>query len=175
MSFKSVSRNIYHWIVPFSVRKKIDYKRRKKWYKLSKIVENYYKGKENPPEIKESLSFLHNNHFNLNEIRFLYLSKITDKYIKKYATLPVHYDKTFDLPYIYHDGKPLYYPKDMDAIQIRGNYSMFLPEMDNKSPHLYCKNPHELQGRILFDCGVAEGLFPLTYIDAFEKKCSFRM
>ena len=46
-------------------------------------------------------------------------------------------------------------------------------EMDSQSPHLYCDNPDELRNRILFDCGVAEGLFPLTYIDYFKKVVLF--
>ena len=162
-------RKLYHKFIPFYIQEKIDFKRRAKWFKLSRVVEKYYKNKDNTPEIRESLSFLHKHHFNLNSTRLLYLSNITDYYLSQYSNIPVLYDHSIDLPYIYHNGKPLYYPQYMDATSIRTNYAQFLSEMDNRSPHLYCKNTSELKNRILFDCGVAEGLFPLTYVDIFEK------
>ena len=57
----------------------------------------------------------------------------------------------------------------MDEKQILKTYYQFLSEMDNDSPHLYTNNLNEIKDKVLFDCGVAEGLFPLTYVDQFKK------
>lgn len=170
MTKRGLIKKIYHKFVPYKIQAKIHFKERIKWYKLSLIVERDYSRKSVlTKEERECLSFLHKRHFNLTSTRLLYLSNITDDYISKYRDLPVQYDKTWGLPYIYHNGKPLYYPQGTDAISIRVSYAQFLSEMDNKSPHLYCEKAEELRNRILFDCGVAEGLFPLTYIDLFDK------
>ena len=160
---------LYHLVVPCRVRGKIDYQRRVKWYKLSRIVESFYKRKNCTSEEKESLAYLHKNRFRLDACRLLYLSNIVDYYRLSYGRISVFYDDKFNLPYIYHNGKRLYFPQGVGEKQIRNLYAQFMSEMDIASPHCYCNNPNELQNRVLFDCGVAEGLFPLTYVELFDK------
>lgn len=162
-------KKIYHAVVPEKLQEAIDYKRRKHWYTLSRIIEKYYRSHPFPKGAKESLSFLRKNHFNLDKYKLLYLSNIVEGYLKEYKNIAILIDKKMDLPYVLHDGKPLYFPRGSNDNTIRETYAQFLSEMDIESPHLYCKNPEELQNRVLFDCGVAEGLFPLTYIDYFNK------
>ena len=162
-------KNIYHAVVPLKIQKAVDYKRRNHWYSLSRIVEQYYRTHPFPKEAKESLLFLRKNHYNLDKNKLLYLSNIVDDYLKKYRDLPVFIDKKQNLPYILHNGRPLYFTRGTDENTIREMYAQFFSEMDKESPHLYCDNPDELHDRILFDCGVAEGLFPLTYVEYFKK------
>ena len=68
-----------------------------------------------------------------------------------------------------HENKRLYFPRMMPEKQILSTYYQFMSEMDNDFPHLYTSNINELKNKVLFDYGVAEGLFPLTFIDYFKK------
>lgn len=160
---------LYHFFVPRRIQSIIDYQRRIKWYKLSRIVESFYKRETCTLEEKKSLAYLHKNRFRLDACRLLYLSNIVDYYRLSYGRIPVFFDDKLNLPYIYHSGKRLYFPLGAGENHIRSLYAQFLSEMDTASPHCYCNNPNELQNRVLFDCGVAEGLFPLTYVELFEK------
>ena len=99
----------------------------------------------------------------------MYLSNIVNRYERKYKKTKVFYDETNNLHYLIHDKKRLYYPRKMAEKQILKTYYQFLSEMDNDSPHLYTNNLNEIKDKVLFDCGVAEGLFPLTYVDQFKK------
>ena len=166
--------NIYSKYFPsflISPMKKI--REYRKWYKMSKIVEEYYSDKDISIEEHNAIKYLKRNHNWLDEQRFLYLSNIVKRYNKKYNNIEVHYDNKIDLPYIYHNKKPLYYPKSFSPSQIKSMYCQFLSEMDSNSPHLYCRNTNELKDAILYDCGVAEGLFPLNYIDILSKVILF--
>ncbi len=162
-------RKIYHLFVPERIQVLIDYKRRMRLYKLSRIVEKYYANKKVSDEEKKALSFLHRHHFNIDAFQLMYLSDNIEKYFDQYKNIPIYLDPINKLPYIVHAGKRLYFPKIYSDKQIRLNYAQFLYEMDKESPHLYCNNPDELCSKVLFDCGVAEGLFPLTYIDYLDK------
>lgn len=166
---KTIIRRLYHLTVPIPIQKKINFKQRKKWYKLSQLVGHYYANHKVTKEEKKALSFLHRNRFNLNNYSLLYLSNIVKPYLKRFRNTSVFYDKTLSLPYILHEGKPLFFPHGYDDGTIRRTYAQFLSELDAESPHCYCNNPKELNNRVLFDCGVAEGLFPLTYIDYFKQ------
>lgn len=145
----------------------------RKWYKMSKIVEAYYSNKDISIEEHNAIKYLKRNHNWLDEQKFLYLSNIVKRYNKQYNNIVVHYDNKIGLPYIYHNKKPLYYPKSFSPSQIKSMYCQFLSEMDLESPHLYCRNTNELKDAILYDCGVAEGLFPLHYIDILSKAVLF--
>lgn len=164
-----IIRKIYHLLIPYCIQKEINYKKRMKWYKMARIVEKYYCKLPKTDEQKKVLSYLKKHHFSLDANKFMYLSDIVSLYEERYKSIPVLYNSNNNLPYIIHQNKPLFFPKDYPLEGIRMIYCQFLSEMDYNSPHVYCKNPEELNNRILLDCGVAEGLFPLTYIDRFAK------
>lgn len=162
--------NVYNKYIPKPIRNIIiTCRNQKKWYDKARIVEKYYRNVTLNKEQKKALRYLRRNHFFLNANKFLYLSNIVSKYEKKYKNIPVYYNKEKDLPYIIHQDKYLFFPKNYSTDLIQLIYCQFLSEMDKSSPHVYCINPDELNDRILFDCGVAEGLFPLTHIDKFKK------
>lgn len=172
----AIISKIYHFIIPQKLRKRIGYRRKiSLWqekyalYELSRVVEKYYKSKHVSPEVRTALIFLRNHHFNLDTFKLLYVSNVVDVYFNKYKNMAVYQNDILNLPYVLHNNKPLYFPREYNEITIRKCYAQFLYEMDKDSPHLYCLNPKELKGRILFDCGVAEGLFPLNYIDSFKE------
>lgn len=144
-----------------------------KWYRMARIVEKHYCKLPITDEQKKALSYLKIHHFSLDANKFMYLSDIVSLYEERYKNIPVLYNSNNNLPYIIHQNKPLFFPKDYSPEAIRKIYCQFLSEMDYSSPHVYCNNPEELNNRILFDCGVAEGMFPLTYIDRFSKLLLF--
>ena len=164
-----VISKLYHHVVPQKLRKKIGFRRKLSFYKISRIVEKYYQSKKLSQEERRALYFLRRHHFNLDWYKVLYLSDTIESYFNKYKDKLVCWNEALELPYVLHDEKRLYFPHDYDANTIREKYAQFLYEMDKESPHLYFDNPEELHSRVLFDCGVAEGLFPLTYIDSFKK------
>lgn len=162
--------NVYNRFIPKPIRDTIIfYRNQKKWYKLSKTVEDYYNSIPLNDEQKKALRYLRKHHFFLNANKFMYLSNIVSQYEKQYKKTPVLYHSDSHLPYILHQDKALFFPKNYDPEFIRLIYCQFLSEMDYSSPHVYCNNPEELYNRVLIDCGVAEGLFPLTHIDKFKK------
>ncbi len=142
---------------------------RKRIQKLSMTINGYYKHKELTKEEKKAIRFLKTNHFFLDANKLMYLSNIVNRYERKYKKTKVFYDEANNLHFLIHDKKRLYYPREMDEKQILKTYYQFLSEMDNDSPHLYTNNLNEIKDKVLFDCGVAEGLFPLTYVDQFKK------
>lgn len=161
--------SIYHFFVPQKLRKRIGFRRKLEMYRKIRILEKYYKSQQVSLEKQEALSFLHQNRFDLDSLKALYCSNTIGNYINKYKDMPVYRNDSMDLPYVLHEDKPLYFPRDYGNDLIRVKYAQLLYEMDKESPHLYCLNPEELRSKVLFDCGVAEGLFPLTYIDLFKE------
>ena len=152
--------------VELAIRRKTE---RKYLQNLSNITKNYYKHKILTKEEKKAIRFLKRNHYFLDANKLMYLSNIVNKYKRRYKKTKLYFDKTKNLHYLIHSNKRLYFPRNMEEKQILKTYYQFLSEMDKKSPHLYSNNLNELKDKILFDCGVAEGLFPLTYIDFFKK------
>lgn len=159
----------YYKFTTDSFRRSIDFQRRKYWYKKYTVIKDFYKNSPITDEQRHSLSYLHRHRFNLDGMKVLYVSSIVEQYQKKIGHVPVMYDRQYDLPYVMHYNKRLYFKRGLADDFIEHLYVQFLSEMDSASPHVYCKNPEELDNRILFDCGVAEGLFPLTYIERFSK------
>ena len=142
---------------------------RKYWLKKSNIVKDYYKHKSLTKEEKKAIRFLKINQFFLDTNKLMYLSNNVNRYKRKLKKTKVFFDKNKNLHYLTHDNKRLYFPRLMPEKQILNTYFQFLSEMDKDSPHLYTNDINELKGKVLFDCGVAEGLFPLTFINHLKK------
>lgn len=162
--------NVYNKLIPRPLRDSIIfYRNHKKWFSIAHTVKKYYKDIPLNNEQKQALSYLKKNLFKLDDNNLMYLSDIVSKYEDQYKDSTVYFNDKKKLPFLIHQEKPLFFPKNYSPESIRRIYCQFMSEMDLSSPHVYCKNPKELDKRILLDCGVAEGLFPLTYIEKFTK------
>lgn len=85
-------------------------------------------------------------------------------------------DHKLGLPFINHNGKRLYFPKNYSTKEVEKAYhgyiygDSFLPREDGGAPHQYqsprcCVN----QGDVIVDVGCAEALFSLDNIDRASK------
>jgi hypothetical protein len=74
-----------------------------------------------------------------------------------------------ELPYVYHNGKKLYFPRQWDRSRVRYSYMMLIIEQDIRSAHRYVESYDELYGKTLLDIGAAEGLFALDAIEHVKK------
>ena len=82
----------------------------------------------------------------------------------------VYFDKDYQLYYVMHQGKRLFFPsEDMTMWLIKNGYNELNKEQDLASPHRYVNNAEELRGKTLLDIGAAEGIFALEVIEYVEK------
>lgn len=79
----------------------------------------------------------------------------------------VNVDKENDLPYVFHDGKKLYFKRDMLA-STEAAYRGLLIEQDKRSAHRYVDSYEELKGKTLLDIGAAEAIFTLDTIEYID-------
>ena len=79
----------------------------------------------------------------------------------------VNVDHTNSLPYVVHNGKKLYFKRDMLAYA-EAAYRGLLIEQDKRSAHRYVDSYEELKGKTLLDIGAAEAIFTLDAIDYIE-------
>jgi hypothetical protein len=94
-----------------------------------------------------------------------YPFKTSIKY--KHANIEVGKENT--LPYVYHNGKKLYFPRQLDEMAMRHLYLMLITEQDPESAHRYVKSYDELDGKTLLDVGASEGIFALDAIEHVKK------
>ena len=79
----------------------------------------------------------------------------------------VNVDKVNDLPYVSHNGKKLYFKRDMLA-STEATYRALLIEQDKRSAHRYVDSYEELKGKTLLDIGAAEAIFTLDTIEYID-------
>ncbi|MDR0663687.1 MAG: FkbM family methyltransferase, partial [Spirochaetaceae bacterium] len=64
---------------------------------------------------------------------------------------------------VIHDGKKLFFPADMTALQIQMAYTSLMREQHIKSPHRYETDGFYVHdGDVIADCGAAEGIWALS-------------
>jgi hypothetical protein len=96
-----------------------------------------------------------------------------DENMKRNTKLLV--DENKKLPYIFLNGKKLYYPKDMLAdfnsnAQIRYLNTLLYAEQDPLSPHCYITDDFNVnKGDVVLDIGGAEGNFALSVVEKAAK------
>lgn len=73
------------------------------------------------------------------------------------------------LPFVIHEDKKLYFPKDYTFVQINYAYKNLLMEQEEDSAHRYVANIQQLTGATLLDIGAAEGIFALSAIDVVKQ------
>lgn len=79
----------------------------------------------------------------------------------------VNVDNTNGLPYMVHNGKKLYFKRDMVA-SAESAYRGLLIEQDKRSAHRYVDSYEELKGKTLLDIGAAEAIFTLDTVDYID-------
>lgn len=77
----------------------------------------------------------------------------------------VERDPDTKLPYVLHQGKLLFFPRQFSEDKVRTEYVRLLIEQDPQSPHRYIPAYDELENRTLLDVGAAEGIFALDTIE----------
>lgn len=94
------------------------------------------------------------------------------KLINKYRdmVIDVQYDEEWDMLYVMHFGKRMYYPRTYSVSQVYAHYRFCCIEQDVESPHRYLDGSFCVEsGDIVIDAGVAEGSFALQVIDQVSK------
>lgn len=76
----------------------------------------------------------------------------------------VNVDNTNGLPYVFHNGRKLYFKRDMLAFT-EVAYRGLLIEQDKRSAHRYVDSYEELKGKTLLDIGAVEAIFTLDTIE----------
>lgn len=75
--------------------------------------------------------------------------------------------KEYSLPYVFHNGKKLYFKRDM-LVSTEAAYRGLLIEQDERSAHRYVDSYEELKGKTLLDIGAAEAIFTLDTIEYID-------
>ena len=89
------------------------------------------------------------------------------KFKKKYKIQPPTFlDSDLGMIYVFHNGKKLYYPKDLNHKQVSEAYNALLIEQDINSPHYYfSENINFDYDDIFVDVGCSEGLISLDLVE----------
>jgi hypothetical protein len=82
----------------------------------------------------------------------------------------VFFDNAFDLHYVLHNGRKLFFKKTLGKQAIRTIYNSLCAERDIRSPHSYWAFPINYQADdIVADVGAAEGIFGLDVVEKIKK------
>jgi hypothetical protein len=154
-------------IIEYCNRKENAVKRttRRSRNRKQKEIVNYFRtlDKNNQePEVLEIINYLQNNPFSV----FPY------DYTKKYIpdNIDVFTDKKYNMLYVLHENKRMYFPKGWEEDEVQNYYNRLLIEQDADSPHRYESDSIRVNNRdILADIGAAEGIFALANIEKSEK------
>jgi hypothetical protein len=79
-----------------------------------------------------------------------------------------HVDTQYELPYVMHSGKRLYFQKSYirrNKKRIESHYRLLVMEQDAHSAHRYVEDISRLEGKVLLDVGAAEAIFSLDVIE----------
>lgn len=129
---------------------------------LKRQVLDYYKDSNNP-EIKDITMYIRKNGISMFNYNFI------NKY-KKFHSKVVK-DKIKGLFYVIHNGKRLYFSRNLNSTQkVCEYYRGLCIEQDIASPHCYLNNNFNVNyGDIVVDIGAAEGNFSLDVIDKVKQ------
>lgn len=116
----------------------------------------------NDNEVKEVLEYLKTHRLNIFNYSF------TEKYYN--MKIDILKDENVGLFYTIYNNKRMYLKSEYDSYEKAYIYcrNIFM-EQDAKSPHCYRIQTKDFIGKIVFDCGVAEGNFALNVIDFVKK------
>lgn len=86
----------------------------------------------------------------------------------KKMDIPVLTDDKWQLPYVMHYDKKLYFPKEFSKEKIIYEYRNLIIEQDLQSPHCYIEKKDILKDKTLLDIGSADGNFVLNNIEIIK-------
>ncbi len=97
------------------------------------------------------------------------------EYMLEYQKKEIHVeiDGAQNLPYVWHQGRKLYFPEFYSVEKVKKDYRALLIEQDIRSAHRYVRSYRELENRILLDVGAAEGIFSLDTIELTQQVIIF--
>lgn len=161
----SLLRSIYRTIIPADLRQKLFDKRiLKQEQKLIQELTSYFDSGKcplPPKEVKEVSEYLKTKGLHV------FPNSYSDKYFS--MKIDVHHDPAYDLYYVLHQNKKLYFKRNWSVELIRSKYAFLLNEQDEQSPHCYLSKDFTIDDNsILADVGVAEGIFVLPYIEKIK-------
>lgn len=114
------------------------------------------------------------------ELEFVFrngLQVIPYEPLKRLKSVECGFDRHYGMPYVIHNGKRLYFPKDFSVERAEKSYRQYI-EKENllggnytkKMPHCYQSDQFKVNvGDVFVDVGAAEGLVALDVIDKASK------
>lgn len=97
-----------------------------------------------------------------------YPRSLITPYLGFYAD--IQFDREYEMIYVMHNGKRMYYPKEYTPEQVYSSYRFVCIEQDLKSPHRYLDDTFYVdENSVVIDAGAAEGNFTLDIIDLASK------
>lgn len=160
---------IYRMIIPWKIRLRIGRHHRLK--KQDRCLQN-----------KIKTFFLNNSEYGnqfLREIEHA-VNKSPDlipyAFIEGYdaSKISVNKDQDKQLFYVWHLGKRLFFPRDMDKENVQSLYNGLLIEQDQRSPHRYLTDDFNFHsGDIVVDVGSAEGMLALELVEQAQRAFLF--
>lgn len=132
---------------------------------LRKKINDYYKHNDADNEIRDILSYVGKGLYKTFSYKF------TKKYTKRKNT--VLYDDRCKLNYVVHNGKKMYFAKNMGKKEVNRYYNQLCMEQDEQSPHNYSRFVNKKKYDTVIDLGAAEGIFSLDIIDRANKVLIF--
>lgn len=141
-------------------------------------VLKYYNRQEIIPEdIKLNLRYLKNKVLDYRcgeEVRYIFNNSFVDKYLDGSTNIPsILKDLGNGLLYVMHNGKRMYMKRSFNETEALQYYKSILIEQDKDSPHCYFVNKENMTDKVVIDCGAAEGIFMLDYIQEVRELFMF--
>lgn len=96
---------------------------------------------------------------------FMFGADWPKEYDVNYTGGGVFHDEKTDMRYLMHKGKKMYMKRKMPQKDCIGYYKTLLIEQDERSPHKYMSHDIDWKGKVVVDCGAAEGIFALEHIE----------
>ncbi len=120
--------------------------------------------------LRTTFPFLYKKTSKNKAYRFLWengISSYPGDYSLKYKNwkIEVLVEPDSTLPYVIHNGRNLFFPKNFSVDKVMTLYRSLIIEQDVDSPHRYVKHFSDLHGKVLVDVGAAEGIFSLDCIE----------
>jgi hypothetical protein len=150
---------IYRNLIPYKIRAFIkDFRFNIGKFLLYKKIKNYSNKNILTKDLQEVFDFTIKNGLSVFPYYFKYNYKLGD--------IKVHYDQNYRMCYVLHNNEKLYFKKSWDHEKVKVYYNSLLIEQDKNSPHLYLTSDFNVDNNsIVFDLGVAEGIFSLGVIN----------
>lgn len=135
-------------------------------YKSRKLLKELLSVKDkliyDNPELKEYLDIIAER-----QALTTFNARFEDFYIDK--EIDVRVDNESGLKYVEHKNRKLFYPKNYTDEWIIANYRSLLVEQSENSPHRYLNSDDDIDNTIFFDCGSAEGILALEFVERAKK------